>query len=519
MACRVAAAINAARCVAAGPAAGVVGAEALMQAHLDAADAAAREEGGGGGAGGGGAECAEGTDGTEVGDAAVMRVAAAGARVAAAAAVGDSHVASESARYILDAFSNHSPLGSEWDGGFGDAPPGSERSIPSSVSLSRSEALIESALRAADEPHGFAVAHAMKQCAQWIALTAGDNDDDDDAVQSGDDVAGSGSTLARADAMYALAEEMSDAARSSGSAGAAASGLYADVTFADVKLGRAQLALRLATSLAARLRKEDESGRAGAGGAAAAAPPGPGGDSTGGADDGAADEESESESVEETRGYDELRDALAAAESSAAAALTACEALSSGGSGSHASGDAQTERGSAPDARVALAVAASGDVYVARAVVAARAPGKGGVGDGAGVMFAEGLYRNALRLMGTPRPPMSTADDADAAAGGAAPAHVRLCAAMVHARYAAILKASGGGRREREAGEWAAAAAREWRAAGYGDKDDACAVAWAARSIGSVGEGGEKAFAHDLTLMMPVTLHNTRYPPRATGGG
>ena len=168
---------------------------------------------------------------------------------------------------------------------------------------------------------------------------------------------------------------------------------------------------------------------------------------------------------------------------------------------------------------MALAAAVSGDVYVAKAVVAARAPGRGGVGDGAGVMFAEGLYRNALRLMGTPRPPTSTADDADAAAGGAAPAHLRLCAAMVHARYAAILRASGGGRREREAGEWAAAAAREWRAPGYGDKDDACAVAWAARSIGSVGEGGEKACAHDLTLMMPVTLHNTRCSPRATGGG
>jgi len=489
LACRVAAAINAARCVAAGPAAGVVGAEALMHAHLDAADGVAE--------GAEGAEGADGTEGAEVGDAAVMRVAAAGARVAAAAAVGDSRVASESARYILDAFSNRSPLGSEWDAGFGDdVPPGLERAFPSSASLSRSEALIELALRAADEPHGFAVAHAFKQCAQWIALAAGDDDD----VGTG-----SGSTLARADAMYALAEEMSDAARSSESASSAASGLYADVTFADVKLGRAQLALRLATSLAARLRKEDESGRAGGGGAAAA-PPGPGGDEEKKAVDGAADEESES-SVEETRGYDELRDALAAAESSAAAALTACEALS-GGSGSNRSGDA-------PDARVALAVAASGDVYVARAVVAARAPGKGGVGDGAGVMFAEGLYRNALRLMGTPRPPTSTADDADAAAGGAAPAHVRLCAAMVHARYAAILKASGG-RREREAGEWAAAAAREWRAPGYGDKDDACAVAWAARSIGSVGEGGEKACAHDLTLMMPVTLHNTRYPPRAT---
>ena len=53
-----------------------------------------------------------------------------------------------------------------------------------------------------------------------------------------------------------------------------------------------------------------------------------------------------------------------------------------------------------------------------------------------------------------------------------------------------------------------------YRAPGYGDMDDACAVAWAARGIGSVGEGGEKAAVHDMTLMMPVTLHNTRYPPR-----
>ena len=65
-----------------------------------------------------------------------------------------------------------------------------------------------------------------------------------------------------------------------------------------------------------------------------------------------------------------------------------------------------------------LAVAVSGDVYTAKAVIAARTPGAGGVGDGAGIMFAEGLYRNALRMIGTPRPPASTADDDDAAAGG-----------------------------------------------------------------------------------------------------
>ena len=258
LASSVAAAINAARCVAAGPAAGVVGAEDLVQAHLDAAD--------------GVAEGAEG--GAEVGDAAVMRVAAAGARIAAAAAVGDSDVASKSARYILDACSNRTPTpfgsSSEREGG-GDAvdvPPGLERAVPSSVSRSSSEALIESALRAANEPHGFAVAHAFKQCAQWIALAATCDDDDADAdavegAQSRSSFSGPPATLARADAMYALAEEISAAARSSGEIAAATSALYADVVYADVKLGRAQLALRLATSLAARLRKvEGESAAA-----------------------------------------------------------------------------------------------------------------------------------------------------------------------------------------------------------------------------------------------------------------
>jgi hypothetical protein len=35
----------------------------------------------------------------------------------------------------------------------------------------------------------------------------------------------------------------------------------------------------------------------------------------------------------------------------------------------------------------------------------------GGHGDGAGIMFADGLYRNALRMLGTPRAPTATADD------------------------------------------------------------------------------------------------------------
>ena len=501
LASSVAAAINAARCVAAGPAAGVVGAEDLVQAHLDAAD--------------GVAEGAEG--GAEVGDAAVMRVAAAGARIAAAAAVGDSDVASKSARYILDACSNRTPtpLGSssEREGG-GDAvdvPPGLERAVPSSVSRSSSEALIESALRAANEPHGFAVAHAFKQCAQWIALAATTRRRrcrrrrgraiailllraPGDARAGGRDVRPRRGNIRRREVERRDRRRDVRAVRGRGLRGRQARPRAVGAQARDVARGAAQ----------------EGGGRIG-GGAIVGARRGGGRRRSGrgrlrGVGVGRGD----------ARGYDELRDALAAAESSAAAALTACEAL--GGSSGHRSEGEGGAPESGPDARVALAAAVSGDVYVAKAVVAARAPGRGGVGDGAGVMFAEGLYRNALRLMGTPRPPTATADDADAAAGGAAPAHLRLSAAMIHARYAAILRASGG-RREREAEAWAAAAAREWRAPGYGDKDDARAVAWAAKSIGSVGEGGEKACAHDLTLMMPVTLHNTRCSPRATGGG
>ena len=206
---------------------------------------------------------------------------------------------------------------------------------------------------------------------------------------------------------------MSASARSSAATAAAASGMYADVAFADVKLGRAR---RLARDVpAARLNRKDESevARSSAGGGAAD-----------GLDPGEESPVEESESVEESaRGYDELRDALAAAESSAAAALTACEAL---GVLVHIHRRAlwralflrmHAWRWRWPPPAMCTSPEPS-----------SRAKGRGGVGDGAGVMFAEGLYRNALRLMGTPRPPTSTADDADAAAGGAgagAPSAVR----------------------------------------------------------------------------------------------
>ena len=129
---------------------------------------------------------------------------------------------------------------------------------------------------------------------------------------------------------------------------------------------------------------------------------------------------------------------IADAEEAAASAVTAAESL-----------------GDPNHPRVALAVACSADVYVAKAVLAAKGRGVGG---GAGVMFAEGLYRNALRMLGTPRHPTATADDPDAAAGGAARSHLRLAAALAHARYAAVLRAAAC--RAAEAEAWAAAAGR-----------------------------------------------------------
>ena len=174
---------------------------------------------------------------------------------------------------------------------------------------------------------------------------------------------------------------------------------------------------------------------------------------------------------------------IADAEEAAASAVTAAESL-----------------GDPNHPRVALAVACSADVYVAKAVLAAK--GGGGVGDGAGVMFAEGLYRNALRMLGTPRHPTATADDPDAAAGGAARSHLRLAAALAHARYAAVLRASGANRAA-EAEAWAAAARKEWP----GSSDAEGAVEAAARGIGGVGR---ERVVFDAQLMIPIAANEWR---------
>ena len=258
VASHVAAALNAARALAAGPStsSSLPDAERVMDVHLDAADTAASEAG-------------PETDPHAV----VMRIAALGARGAAAMAAGDAAAADAATREIFERTLGPSDESND------DTSPGLEFSP---------EAVNAAVVAASDKPHGAAVAHAIKQCAQWSAL----NDESDLYVD-----------IVQADALYAFAESAADAARESEHVSAAASAMYADATYADVKLGRAQLALRTAVRLAGDMR-EIQSG-----------------------EDSDESEASEfvAEAVEEMG--KRVREALATAESSAAAALTACEAL------------------------------------------------------------------------------------------------------------------------------------------------------------------------------------------------
>jgi hypothetical protein len=254
---------------------------------------------------------------------------------------------------------------------------------------------------------------------------------------------------------YDRAEALAKAVASSSAPEAAAAALAADELVADVALAKAQLSLRSAVA-----------------------------------------------NLERGEGRDlspEEKALLSDAEAAAAAAVTAAEAT-----------------GDPEHPRVGVAVACSADVYVAKAVLAAK--GKGGVGDGAGVLFADGLYRNALRRFGTARPPTSVASDPDAAAGGAAPAHLRLVAAFAHAKYAAVLRASGANRAN-EAEAWANAALKEWdddfsertksedvvpRENG-GDARDSRGEEDAIRNAaGGIGSVGKTRAILDGQLMMPV---------------
>jgi hypothetical protein len=303
----------------------------------------------------------------------------------------------------------------------------------------------------ADAPHGAAVASALKFAGHWAALRGAGAVASDAAARDAED--GDANAAAKRHCRVAMraydrAEAVAKAVASSSAPEAAAAALAADELIADVALSKAQLMLRMAVD---------------------------------------AFERGDSDSPEE-------KAPLADAEAAAAAAVTAAEATGDPG-----------------HPRVGIAVACSADVYVAKAVLAAK--GKGGVGDGAGVLFADGLYRNALQRFGTTKPPTAVASDPDAAAGGAAPAHLRLVAALAHAKYAAVLRASGANRAG-EADAWSSAALKEWdddfsqtlsedMVPPYGDESErgSAAIRAAAGNIGSVGK--TRAIL-DGQLMMPV---------------
>ena len=98
------------------------------------------------------------------------------------------------------------------------------------------------------------------------------------------------------------------------------------------------------------------------------------------------------------------------------------------------------------------------------------------------------------------------ASDADAAAGGAASSHLRLTAALIHAKYAAVLRASGANRAS-EADQWANAALKEWRDDFQGRRDTekdtstSSVIHSVAKGIGVVGKINAVL---DGELMMPV---------------
>ena len=247
---------------------------------------------------------------------------------------------------------------------------------------------------------------------------------------------------------YDRAEEVAKLVSASEVPTTATAALIADELVADISLAKAQLALRVAIANFDRLKGEN---------------------------------------LKEDN--DEVDDSMAIAETCAANAVTAAESLG------YPDGD---------HPRVGLAITNSADVYVAKAVLAAK--GRGGVGDGAGVLFADGLYRNALHKFGTTRPPTAVASDADAAAGGAASSHLRLTAALIHAKYAAVLRASGANRAS-EADQWANAALKEWRDDFQGRRDTekdtstSSVIHSVAKGIGVVGKINAVL---DGELMMPV---------------
>ena len=144
---------------------------------------------------------------------------------------------------------------------------------------------------------------------------------------------------------------------------------------------------------------------------------------------------------------------------------------------------------------VGVAIAVSGDVYVAKALRSMT--GASVLGDGAGVMFAEGLYRNAIKLMHYPH----VVEDASIVLDYEA----RHLCALLHARYSSVLRASGEQRR-RESDSWLASAKLLWpdeRERPEGGVNGVDVVTSAATKLGT--KNGIQVLI-DLQQMTPLTL-------------
>ena len=101
-----------------------------------------------------------------------------------------------------------------------------------------------------------------------------------------------------------------------------------------------------------------------------------------------------------------------------------------------------------------VCIAAAADVPLAKALRSSVNAAEGELGDGAGIMFAEGLYKSALKLMHYPH----IVEDAYIASTRG---RDTCRGALLHARCSSILRASGP-QRAREADAWLMSAKILW---------------------------------------------------------
>jgi len=146
--------------------------------------------------------------------------------------------------------------------------------------------------------------------------------------------------------------------------------------------------------------------------------------------------------------------------------------------------------------RVGAAIAVSGDAYVAKALRSMSNDAKTSLGDGAGVMFAEGLYKSAIKLMHYPHivEDGSVVRDAESR---------RLCA-LLHARYSSVLRASGS-QRAREADAWLESAKILWPDE-RGADEGANGVEIVTATATKLGVEHGPAVLIDLQQMAPLTM-------------